>query len=138
MRIFKLVVAGILVLIPLLATEIHGAELSGGSITISAAFTSDEIRIIRAHYHSQSASDGRGKPKHRNKPRALPPGIAKNLARGKPLPPGIAKQFLPDSLLNSLPPVIDGHERIIVGGKILLVEIATQVVRDVLTDVLFS
>ena len=32
----------------------------------------------------------------------LPPGIAKNLARGKPLPPGIAKKFLPQDL--SLPP----------------------------------
>ena len=29
----------------------------------------------------------------------LPPGISKNLARGKPLPPGIASRNLPDSLL---------------------------------------
>src|SRR5687767_6483057 len=30
---------------------------------------------------------------------ALPPGIAKNLARGKPLPPGIAKRAVPPALL---------------------------------------
>ena len=30
---------------------------------------------------------------------ALPPGIAKNVARGKPLPPGIAKKALPNDLV---------------------------------------
>ena len=30
---------------------------------------------------------------------ALPPGIAKNVARGKPLPPGIAKRAVPAALL---------------------------------------
>ena len=34
---------------------------------------------------------------------ALPPGIAKNLARGKPLPPGIAKKTVPASMLGQLP-----------------------------------
>jgi hypothetical protein len=37
-----------------------------------------------------------------------------------------------------LPPVRDGHERIIVAGKILLVEIATQAVRDVLTEIILD
>ena len=35
--------------------------------------------------------------------RSLPPGIAKNLARGKPLPPGIAKKMVPSSMLHDLP-----------------------------------
>ncbi len=34
---------------------------------------------------------------------SLPPGIAKNLARGKPLPPGIAKKTVPASMLGQLP-----------------------------------
>ena len=68
----------------------------------------------------------------------LPPGIAKNLARGKPLPPGIAKQALPNDLLVRLPPVADGYERVIISGKILLVEIATQVVHDILVDVILD
>jgi hypothetical protein len=70
--------------------------------------------------------------------KSLPPGIAKNLARGKPLPPGIAKRALPGELLVKLPPVADGYERIIVAGKILLVEIATQVVHDILVDVILD
>jgi Ni/Co efflux regulator RcnB len=61
--------------------------------------------------------------------------IAKNLARGKPLPPGIAKQQLPDGLVHALPAPPRGYERIIVDGKVLLVEIATQVIHDILTDI---
>jgi hypothetical protein len=34
---------------------------------------------------------------------SLPPGIAKNLARGKPLPPGIAKKTVLTSMLGQLP-----------------------------------
>ncbi len=65
----------------------------------------------------------------------MPPGIEKNLARGKALPPGIAKQVLPDGLLKRLPPAPHGYERILVSGRVLLVEIATQVIHDVLEDV---
>ena len=72
------------------------------------------------------------------KQNALPPGIAKNLARGKPLPPGIAKKALPGDLSRRLPPVRDGYERIIVDGRVLLVEIATQVIHDILVDAIFD
>lgn len=68
----------------------------------------------------------------------LPPGIAKNLARGKPLPPGIARQVVPRHVLVQLPPVENGFEYIVVAGKILLIEIATQVVHDILVDVLLD
>ena len=40
---------------------------------------------------------------------SLPPGIRKNLARGKPLPPGIAKKMVPGPMLRELP-VYAGHE----------------------------
>ena len=99
---------------------------------IMAAFTADEIAIITQYYHADAPprADRRGTGR-------LPRGIAKNLARGKPLPPGIAKRTLPTQLTARLPPPPAGYERIVVAGKILLVEIATQVVHDVLTDVLF-
>ena len=67
--------------------------------------------------------------------KALPPGIRKNLARGKPLPPGIAKQALPEGLSGGLP-VLAGYERIQVGVDVLLVEVATGVIRDVLLDII--
>jgi len=70
--------------------------------------------------------------------KGLPPGIAKNLQRGKPLPPGIANQTLPVGLIDLLPPAPDGFERIVLSGKVLLVEIATQVIHDVLDDMIFG
>ena len=70
--------------------------------------------------------------------KGLPPGIAKNLRRGKPLPPGIAKQVLPSGLIHLLPPPPHGFERVVLAGKILLVEVATQVIHDVLEDVILG
>ena len=104
------------------------------SISADIRFGDLEVSVIRDYY---DAAD-RNKRKNRNNGRALPPGIAKNLERGKSLPPGIAKQSLPAELVRQLPPVPDGYERIIVGGKVLLVEIATQVIHDILTDVIIG
>lgn len=64
----------------------------------------------------------------------LPPGIRKNLARGKPLPPGIAKKYAPAPMVTRLP-VHPGHEWRVVGTDLVLVAIATAVVVDVLLDV---
>lgn len=65
---------------------------------------------------------------------ALPPGIAKNLARGKPLPPGIAKRLNPE-LTNQLP-YYPGYEWQQVGADAVLVNTASQVVQEVLRGVL--
>ena len=64
----------------------------------------------------------------------LPPGIRKNLARGKPLPPGIAKKYAPAPMVSRLP-VYAGHEWRVVGTDLVLVAIATAVVVDVLLNV---
>jgi len=102
-----------------------------------SVFSPNEIAIIRDYYsHAQHAA---GKAKSgKQKQQGLPPGVAKNLSRGKPLPPGIAKKQLPSDLSRRLPPVRDGYERIIVDGRVLLVEIATQVIHDVLMDAIFD
>jgi hypothetical protein len=65
----------------------------------------------------------------------LPPGIRKKLARGKPLPPGIAKRTLPPDLLTVLPER-SGFEVVQVGWDVVLVEVATGLIRDVLMDVI--
>lgn len=66
---------------------------------------------------------------------ALPPGIRKNLARGKPLPPGIAKQVLPSTLEGMLP-IREGYRRVAVGADIILIEIATGLIVDILAEVI--
>ncbi|WP_095188394.1 anti-virulence regulator CigR family protein [Pseudomonas sp. Irchel 3E19] len=61
---------------------------------------------------------------------ALPPGIQKNLARGKPLPPGIAKK-LDNRLLGHLPHY-DGYEWQQAGTDLILVALATGLIYEVL------
>lgn len=66
---------------------------------------------------------------------ALPPGIRRNLERGKPLPPGIAKKTAPLALQSTLT-LREGFEIVEVGLDVLLVEVATGVIHDVLMDII--
>ncbi|WP_448090477.1 anti-virulence regulator CigR family protein [Pseudomonas azerbaijanoccidentalis] len=61
---------------------------------------------------------------------ALPPGIQKNLARGKPLPPGIAKKL--DGRLAGRLPHYDGYEWQQVGTDLILVALATGLIYEIL------
>lgn len=65
---------------------------------------------------------------------SLPPGIAKNLARGKPLPPGIAKKAVPASMLGELP-YYPGYEWKIVGDDLVLIALSTAVVTAIINGV---
>ncbi|CAN0557161.1 unnamed protein product [Ectocarpus sp. 8 AP-2014] len=69
-------------------------------------------------------------------PRAesLPPGIRRNLERGKPVPPGIAKRF--DGPLASQLPQYPGYEWERVGADVILIEAATRIIVDVLVGAL--
>jgi Ni/Co efflux regulator RcnB len=111
------------------------AATFAGEIGVDVTFSDGEASIIRAYYRDHTASQN-GKNNGKSKGgKALPPGIAKNLQRGKSLPPGIAKQALPSGLISRLPPPPKGYERIELSGKVLLIEIATQVIHDVLEDI---
>ena len=65
---------------------------------------------------------------------SLPPGIAKNLARGKPLPPGIAKKTVPASMLDQLPSYL-GYEWRVVGDDLVLIALSTAIVTSVINGV---
>ena len=67
-------------------------------------------------------------------PQPLPPGIRKNLARGKPLPPGIAKRF--DNRLLGQLPHYEGYEWQQVGTDVVLVTLATGLIYEILQNVL--
>ncbi|TPG94701.1 hypothetical protein EAH72_17410 [Pseudomonas caspiana] len=64
----------------------------------------------------------------------LPPGIQKNLARGKPLPPGIAKKL--DGRLAGRLPRYDGYEWYQAGTDVILAAVATGIIYQVLHDAL--
>jgi hypothetical protein len=104
---------------------------AGVSVTLSA----DQAALVRG-YLSSSVYTGSGRGRGANG--GLPPGIAKNLARGKPLPPGIAKSYLPSHVIADLPRLPSGLDYVIVAGKLLLVEAATAAIHDVLLDIAFD
>jgi hypothetical protein len=93
------------------------ATVSGG---VHITFSTDEARLIRAHYA----------PRYRN----LPPGLQKKMARGKALPPGWQKKMEPfpvefERRLARLPDgyrrgVIDGHAVIYLPGTSVVVDVA--------------
>jgi hypothetical protein len=70
---------------------------------------------------------------HKITAQALPPGIAKNVARGKPLPPGIAKRAVPTDLL-AIGPKVDNDVSFAIVGEVV-VAIKGGVVIDVLAGV---
>ncbi len=116
-----------------------GVQAAGAAeLGIEVTFDDSEIKTIRAYYRDHGSNDGRGNKHGKAKDKGMPPGIAKNMQRGKPLPPGIAKRYLPNDLILELPPLPSGYERIIVVGKILIVEISTQIIHDVLSDILLD
>ena len=69
------------------------AGTSGGTdVNIAVSLFTDSDRTTFRDYFST----------HKIVAQSLPPGIAKNVARGKPLPPGIAKKALPADLVRTL------------------------------------
>lgn len=107
---------------------------AGHAAGAEVTFSNGELQTIRAFYsESQGRNRGRGSGQ-----RGLPPGIAKNLERGKALPAGLATASLPPALESSLPPAPDGYERIVVDAKILLVETATRLIADVIAEAILD
>ena len=106
------------------AKKEHGGPAKAEQTVAGLTFGSVAEREIRAYFQTNPMT-----------PQSLPPGVAKNLARGKPLPPGIAKRAVPGRLATRLPSY-PGHEVIIVDRDVILVDIATQVIVDILTRVL--
>jgi len=93
-------------------------------VTASVTLTKDMQVQIREFYSMRGATGAE----------ALPPGIQKRLARGKPLPPGIAKRYVPKGLRSGIR-LRSGYELVEVGLDVLLVEVATGMVHDLLKNV---
>jgi hypothetical protein len=89
---------------------------------VTAGFTDQERGIIMEYFRQ-----------HRTAVKPLPPGIVKNLARGKPLPSGIARQRIPADLRRRLPPR-EGVEITIFGDRVVLLQ-ASGLVVDILAGV---
>ena len=130
-RLLRTVVTGLILSLPLVGVAPVGAEAQGRgnrdrAETPAAVTLSVELKAqIGDFYSSRSGSTVA----------ALPPGIRRRLERGKPLPPGIAKKTAPPELRSRLE-LPDGFEIVEVGLDIFLVEVATEIVHDVLMDII--
>ena len=91
----------------------------------------DGVRVEREttveHGHK---GGGKGMPPGLAKKRGLPPGLAKR----DRLPPGLEKRALPNDLESRLPRRTT-TERIIVDDDVILIEKGTEIVLDILRDV---
>jgi hypothetical protein len=120
------------------SAPVSAPRLATPSASVRITLSAEQAAAVRAWAQPQaSPSRGRGNG-NGNGNRGLPPGIARNLERGKALPPGIAKQYLPQDLIVRLPRLQGGLDYVVAAGKLLLVEATTQVVREVLIDALYS
>jgi len=101
-------------------------------------YFSDHVSYVERDEDSKNPYDKSSKKKKKSKDKPLPPGIAKKLERGGTMPPGIAKQFLPDDLERELPKAPKGYEWTIVDNDVVLVDVDTGKIADIITDVLIG
>ncbi|TDJ51146.1 MAG: hypothetical protein E2O44_02710 [Nitrospina sp.] len=102
-------------------------------------FDARQRHIIEDYYRSHRMDyddDRRGKHKKnkkwkkgRGKHKGMPPGLAK---KGGRLPPGLQKRAFPRDLESRLPPPPPNTERVIINNQILLLEVGTHLVLDVI------
>ncbi len=91
-------------------------------------------RALIGDYVKKTRVSGQGLPPGLAQ-RQLPPGLQKHIERTGRLPPGLEKRRLPGDL-RALLPVRSGQDYRVVGNDIVLIEIATELILDVMKDVL--
>ena len=100
-----------------------GSGNSDTNVSVAFVFTDRDRDSFRTYFTS-----------HNITATALPPGIAKNLGKGKPLPPGIAKKALPQDLVLTLGPRVQpGVTFAIYGDRV--VALRSGLVIDVMINV---
>lgn len=108
----------------------HGHAELGNQGKADKKNVSDDVSVRLSYDRARSLAVNYGLTGYDS----LPPGIAKNLARGKPLPPGIAKKMVPASMLGQLPSY-PGYEWRIAGDDLVLIALSTAIVTAVINGV---
>ncbi len=107
---------------------------------VSAMLGATERRTIvdyfERHYAMWAAATSNGSGEHTGLPPGLaragvlPPELAAQLERNNLLPPGVTRIYLPDDLMAKLPPLAEGEELILVDDRVLLIEVSTGLILD--------
>jgi len=119
--------------------QTHATRSTSGGITVrtpsstaSVVFSDRDRQIINEYYTNTRAKKvPPGIAKRDN----LPPGLAKQVVRNGSLPPGLQGRVLPLDLETQLSQLPDGHAREIIGADIAILNTTTQVVTDVIKDI---
>ncbi|NNE85899.1 MAG: hypothetical protein HKN28_18195 [Alphaproteobacteria bacterium] len=137
----------------------HAGAIADGPVQIAQSntgiekvFNDLERRVIREVLGAANAQDvetdnrkdkrgkkgkgGKGAPPGLAKRDSLPPGLQRQLQRNGRLPPGLEKKAFPAHLTGQLPSPLRGTERVIIGNDAVLIDTATNVVLDVVRDVM--
>jgi hypothetical protein len=149
--LFALTVAGLSV-----SVSPGAANAATDQVIADVVFKEIERRIIgdyfdreyRRHSEDDDHDGKKGKNKHNAKGKSkgippglqgrkdLPPGIRKQIARGQRVPDGMNTYRLPSDLIKRLPKRNADVERRVVGDDIVLIERGTNLILDVLENVL--
>ncbi|WP_260292957.1 RcnB family protein [Sedimenticola hydrogenitrophicus] len=114
---------------------------------LGAVFSEIERRTIEEYYRGRfgrpvyeqqrdkAAKKQKGLPPGLARRDRLPPGLEQQLERNGHLPPGLEKRELPEGLERLLPPRRPEYRRVVVDNDVLLIEVATGLILDILRDV---
>jgi len=101
---------------------------------ISITFSDYDRQLVHQYY-------GHGKrkkiPPGLAKKKSLPPGLQKQIKRNGKLPPGLEARYLPYDLERRLGRLPGEYARIRVGTDIILIDIPTKLILDVISGVAF-
>ena len=119
---------------PQINSGVFGVETDDMQVTV--AFGDDDRRLIHDYYKKNKKIKKHKKlPPGLAKKEKLPPGLQKQLKKNGKLPPGLAKRNLPHELEDRLSPIPRGYIRLKVGMDIVLMNVETDVVVDIIYDI---
>ncbi len=123
--------------IPALADHRPGHHTPPGHLDRGSS-SSDSVTVLLPGFGFSISDRQTAVAYYRNNPgalgslSALPPGIARQVARGRGLPPGIARRAAPAGLVSLLSPVPDGFSLVVAGDRLVLLQISSDVIYDII------
>jgi len=120
---------------PQINSGVVGVETD--DMQVEVAFGDDDRRLIHDYYKNNKNKNKKrkGLPPGLAKKEKLPPGLQKQLKKNGKMPPGLAKRNLPHELEDRLSPVPRGYVRLKVGMDIVLMNVETEVVVDIIYNI---
>ena len=100
---------------------------------IEVRFSNYDREMIQRYYYGYGKR--KGLPSGLAKKGKLPPGLQKQIARNGQLPPGLQAKYLPYDLEKRLDRLPRNYVRLRIGTDIVLMDIPTRVILDVIKDI---